>query len=213
MERALALVNDEKKSVYHASKQTGVPYETLQRQITHKSNTVIGKASRNPVLSMEEEEQLITALKYSAECGYPQDRDDVAEMVKTFLDSLDRPNPFNINYPGKDWMISFVRRHKETLRPHKPELLKKDMSEALSENVGTIFYSLLGEEIQENNIVPGSIYNLDETGINTDPRAKKVFVPHTSWDAYLMSTICGKAVYSVMFYVSATHNYLPNFDV
>ena len=27
---------------------------------------------------MEEEEQLITALKYSAECGYPQDRDDVA---------------------------------------------------------------------------------------------------------------------------------------
>ena len=196
MERALALVNDEKKSVYHASKQTGVPYETLQRQITHKSNIVIGKAGRNPVLSMEEEEQLITALKYSAEqeeeeqlitalkysaeCGYPQDRDDVAEMVKTFLDSLDRPNPFNINYPGKDWMISFVRRHKETLRPHKPELLKKDMSEALSENVGTIFYSLLGEEIQENNIVPGSIYNLDETGINTDPRAKKVFVPHTS---------------------------------
>ena len=213
MERALALVNDEKKSVYHASKQTGVPYETLQRQITHKSNTVIGKAGRNPVLSMEEEEQLITALKYSAECGYPQDRDDVAEMVKTFLDSLDRPNPFNNNYPGKDWMISFVRRHKETLRPHKPELPKKDMSEALSENVGTIFYSLLGEEIQENNIVPGSIYNLDETGINTDPRAKKVFVPHTSWDAYLMSTICGKAVYSVMFYVSATHNYLPNFDV
>ena len=162
---------------------------------------------------MEEEEQLITSLKYSAECGYPQDRDDVAEMVKTFLDSLDRPNPFNNNYPGKDWMISFVCRHKETLRPRKPELLKKDMSEGLSENVVTIFYSLLGEEIQENNIVPGSIYNLDETRINTDPRAKKVFVPHTSRDTYLMSTICGKAMYSVMFYVSATHNYLPHFVV
>ena len=27
---------------------------------------------------MEEEEQLMTALKYSAECGYAQDRDDVA---------------------------------------------------------------------------------------------------------------------------------------
>ena len=54
-----------------------------------------------------------------------------------------------------------------------------------------------------------SIYNLDETGINTDPRAKKVFVPRTSRDAYLMSATCGKAMYSVMFCVSATGNYLP----
>ena len=29
MERALAVVNDAKKSVYYASEQTGVPYETL----------------------------------------------------------------------------------------------------------------------------------------------------------------------------------------
>ena len=169
MERALAFVNDEKKSVYYASKQTGVPYKILRRQITHESNIVIGKAGRKPVLSMEEEDQLMTALKYSAECGYPQDRDGVAEMVKIFLDSLDRPNPFCNNYPGKDWMISFVHRHKKILRPHKPELLTKARSGGLSENVVTVFYSLLQEEIQEKSIVPESIYNLDETGINTDP--------------------------------------------
>ena len=68
-------------------------------------------------------------------------------MVKTFLECLDRPNPFNINFPGKDWMISFVRRHKETLRPCKPELLTKARSEGLSENVVTMFYNLLEEEI------------------------------------------------------------------
>ena len=134
-------------------------------------------------------------------------------MVKTFLDSLDRPSPFNNNYPGKDWMISFVRRHKETLRPRKPELLTKARSEGLSENVVTMFYSLLEEEIREKNIVPESIYNLYETGINTDPRAKKVFVPRTSRDTYLMSATCGKVMYSVMFYVSATGNYLPSFVV
>ena len=143
MERALALVNDEKKSVCYASKHTGVPYETLRRWITHESNIVIEKASRKPVLSMKEEELLITALKCSTECGYVQDRDDAAEMVKPFLDSLDRPNPFNNNYPGKDWMISFVFRHKESLRPRKPELLTKARSEGLSENVVTMFHSLL----------------------------------------------------------------------
>ena len=213
MEKTLALVNDEKISVYYASKQTGVPYGTLRRRITNESNIVIGKASKKPVLSVEEEEQLITALKYSAECGYPQDRDDVAEMVKTFLDSLDRPNPFNNNYPGKDWMISFVRRHKETLRPCKLELLTKVRSEGLSENVVTMFYSLLEDEIQEKNILPKSIYNLDETEINTDSQAKKVFVPRTSQDAYLMSATCGKAMYSLMFCVFATGNYLPPFVV
>ena len=162
---------------------------------------------------MEEEEQLITALKYAVECSYPRDRDDVAEMVKTFLDSLDRPNTFNYNYPGKDWMISFVHRHKETLKPRKPELLTKARSEGLSEIVVTMFFNLLEEEIREKNIVPESIYNLDETGINTDPRAKKVFVPHTSRDAYLMSATCGKAMHYVMFYVSATGNYLPPFVI
>ena len=51
MEKTLALVNDEKISVYYASKQTGVPYGTLRRRITNESNIVIGKASKKPVLS------------------------------------------------------------------------------------------------------------------------------------------------------------------
>ena len=65
-------------------------------------------------------------------------------------------------------MISFVCRHRETLRQRKPELLRKARSEGLSENVVTMFYSLLEDEIQEKNILPKSIYNLDETEINTD---------------------------------------------
>ena len=64
MEKALTLVNDEDKSVYYASKETGVPYETLHRHLHDGSNIVIGKAGRRPVLSMEEEEQLIVALEY-----------------------------------------------------------------------------------------------------------------------------------------------------
>ena len=140
MEKALTLVNDENKSVYYASKETGVPYETLRRCLHDASNIVIGKAGRRPVLSMEEEEQLIVALEYSARCGYPQDRDDVAEMVKTFLDTLGRKTPFHNNRPGKDWMITFVRRHEDTLRPHKPELLTKARSDGLSELVVTMFF-------------------------------------------------------------------------
>ena len=66
---------------------------------------------------------------------------------------MDRPNAFNNDYLGKDLMISFVRGYKETLRPCKPDLLTKARSEGLSENVVTIFYSLLEEEIRDKNIV------------------------------------------------------------
>ena len=102
MEKALTLVNDENKSVYYVSKETGVPYETLRRRLHDGSNIVIGEAGRRPVLSMEQEEQLIVAPEYSERCGYPQDRDDVAEMVKIFLDTLGRKIPFDNNRPGKD---------------------------------------------------------------------------------------------------------------
>ena len=73
-------------------------------------------------------------------------------------------------------------------------------------------YNMLEDIMTEKNIVPSSIYNLDETGLNTDPRSK-VFVPRRSRDAYLMSTTGGKTMYSIMFCVPATGKYLPPFVV
>ena len=78
------------------------PYETLCRLINDRSDIEIGKAQRRPVLLMEEEKQLIVALVYSARCDYPQGRDDVAEIVKTFLDTLGRESSFDNNHMVKD---------------------------------------------------------------------------------------------------------------
>ena len=76
-----------------------------------------------------------------------------------------------------------------------------------------MFYNMLEDIITGKNIVPSSIYNLDETGLKTDPRSKKVFVPRRSRDAYLVSAMGGKTMHSVMFCVSATGKYLPPFVV
>ena len=76
------------------------------------------------------------------------------------------------------------------------------------------FYDdLLNGIYKENNPDPASIYNLDETGLNTDPRSKEVFVDPKSKDAYLMFATCGKIMYSVLFCCSATGRYLPPFVV
>ena len=40
-------------------------------------------------------------MEYSAKDGYPQDRDDVVEMIKASIDSLNWQNPFNDGRPRK----------------------------------------------------------------------------------------------------------------
>ena len=59
-------------------------------------------------------------------------------MVKTLLDSLNQANPFNDGRRAKEWKIAFACKYKETLGPHKPEMLTKARSEGLSEDVVTI---------------------------------------------------------------------------
>ena len=86
-------------------------------------------------------------MEYSAKDGYPQDKDDVVEMIKASIDSLNWPNPFIDGRPRKSWMIAFVCRNKESLGPCKPELLTKTRSEDLSEDVVTMLYSLLERKL------------------------------------------------------------------
>ena len=111
-------------------------------------------------------------------------------------------------------MISFIRQHSDKIKPRKAELLTKSRSDSLTEHVLDYFYDdLLNGVYKENNPDPASIYNLDETGLNTDPRSKEVFVDPKSKDAYLMSATCGKTMYSVLFCCSATGRYLLSFVV
>ena len=89
MERVLDLLREENKSIYYASNEANVPYETLRRCLQNDNSALVkGKAGRKPVLSVQEEEMLVVALEYSAKCGYPQDRDDIAEMIKSFVDTI-----------------------------------------------------------------------------------------------------------------------------
>ena len=66
-----------------------------------------------PVLSFEEEQPFVDALQYCSKCRIPQDRDDIADTVKKYCEYLKKKTPFKFGSPGKDWMISFIRRHSD----------------------------------------------------------------------------------------------------
>ena len=108
--------------------------------------------------------------------------------------------------------MAFKKRHVTKLSQRKPELLTKARTDALTEKTVDSFHDMLKKLIGNGKIVPESIYNLDETGLNTNPIGK-VFVDPKSKDAYTMNSNCGKAIYSVLFCSSAVGRYLPPFVV
>lgn len=201
-------------SIYLTAKTFNIPFETLRR------NATIGSlrfgSGRITELSCEEEKNIVEVLSFSAKCGFPFDNKDLQIFIKSYLDAKGRENGrFKDNLPGKDWLMSFGNRWKKELGKRKPELLTKARAEGLSAEVLDLFFEKYQQILEDNDLVnkPEQIFNLDESGLSTDPRNRKIIVPKKSKSSYMLSASCGKAMYTVLFCCSATGEFLPVFIV
>ncbi|XP_065653039.1 uncharacterized protein LOC136080350 [Hydra vulgaris] len=199
---AIQLVK-EGESVYSVSKSSGIPYGTLYRRShdqIQRNDKRIG-SGRGFVLNNTEENLLVEALMYLADKGFSQDREDIKLMVKSYITFIGKKTPFKDDKPGKDWCMSFEKRWNVVLGKRKPELLTKARANDLSLKTLTDFFE------------PHCIFNLDETGLRTDPTAGKIFVRKTSKTAYYIAPSCGKSMYTVLFCGSANGQCLLPFVV
>lgn len=130
------------------------------------------------------------------------------------IHKVGRTVPWKIK-PGKDWSQAFERRWAAQLGKRKPELLTKARAQGLSREVVDLFFEQYQAILTENGLedAPERIFNLDETGLNTDPRSDKVFVQKQDRNAYLRSATCGKTMYSVLFCTNAKGEFLPPFTI
>lgn len=87
-------------------------------------------------------------------------------------------------------MLGFERRHPEISRK-RTEILTKARAKGLSQDVVDTFFKMYSEILKESDIKDANrIFNLDETGMNTDARNQKMFFQkgkkkHISKDANL----------------------------
>ena len=81
----------------------------------------------------------------------------------------------------------------------------------LSHFVVDEFYKLHQNVLDENNLngQPERIFNLDETGLGTDPTKRKVFVPKSASITYSCSGSAGRLQYSVLFVATADGERYP----
>ena len=197
-------------TIYQASKERGIPLETLRRHVLGLTDRI--GAGRPTVLSKDEEGLIARAITYLARAGFPCDRRDLKDIVSSFAKSVGRQVPWE-TAPGNDWIRGFEKRWSDELGCRKPELLTKARAEGLSAEVVSRFFEMYTELVQDNNLTPDRIFNLDETGLATDARAEKVFVSKTDRNAYLRAATCGKVTYSVLFCASASGVFMPPFTV
>ena len=135
--------------------------------------------------------------------------------MKSFLENLGRESVFKDGVPGMDWNRSFEKRHKEILTRRKPEILTTSRAKALTPEVRDAFYKMWEDVLEENNLMyaPHRMFNLDETGLNTDATSLMVYTKKGARDAYLKHPTCGKTMYTVLFCASASGVYMPPFVV
>ena len=83
-------------------------FESLRRWVKKQLQRE-GSGQFRSVLTPTKEQDIVKALKISAQLGWPCGTEEVKVIVKTFLDNSQRDAAFIENNPGKDWLIGFKK--------------------------------------------------------------------------------------------------------
>lgn len=94
LEEALSKIKNNVMSIRQAARHYTIPRGTLQNRIHNRTKQSFNCSGPAPVLSFEEEENIITWLNEHARKGFPRRPDDLRYLVKEFLDKTERENPF-----------------------------------------------------------------------------------------------------------------------
>ena len=124
---ALEKILKDKQSVYNVAKSSGIPKASLYHFIKlHKAKkkTFLRKMGRQPALNENEELNIVKVCAAAGELGWPVDRNDVADIISKYCIRMKRKTQFKDNYPSKDFMIKFFKRHKDKVNIRRASTLK-----------------------------------------------------------------------------------------
>lgn len=196
------------KSLRVSAKLHGIHYSVLYRH--YKRGDTIKKKGGQTALSEEEEKILVSRLGVCADWGYPIDSWTLRLLIKESLDRQGKTvRQFKDNLPGRDFVESFLRRHKDDLSSRMCQNIKRARA-AISPQVINAYFDKLEKELV--NIPPCNIINYDETNLSDDPGRKKVITRRgCKYPERVMNST--KSSTSVMFSAAADGEILPPYVV
>ena len=201
LERCIAAVKNRNMSIRKAAAHYNVPYGTLHRRL---KGTQTKKSGGQIYLPPAFEQHLVKTLDKLTDWKVPFDSFNIRCLVKAYHDSADIKHPkFVNNFPGPDWVRSFIKRFNLTKRI--TDNVKAARAEVNS-NVINAYFDNLAQAI--SGIPPSRIYNYDETNMTDDPGSKTV-VCRRGRNRVERKVDHSKASVSVMFCGNAAGEFVP----
>ncbi|XP_074651252.1 uncharacterized protein LOC141910034 [Tubulanus polymorphus] len=189
---------------------------SLRRHLeAYRRGEEIKKPGGQTVLTAEEEELVVHSLQILSDWGFGLDRNDIRLIVRDFIRGLGRKNQFKGDLPGLDWMRLFEERHKSKISRRIAQNFPLNRAEACSQKIVDDFFMKLEKLLDENQLLhsPGHIFNMDETGFQTDIGSKKVLCRRGDKNPHVTVGSSTKTMYTVVECCSADGNFLAPYVV
>lgn len=172
LRQAIEAINSNRMGINEAARYYEIPATTLRRR---KKQNMLEKVKLGPqpTLNLEVENKIVQHIKNLQKHGFAPTRDIVRSMGFELAEKMNIPHKFNIEkrQAGFDWLNLFLNRHSD-LSVRKSEGVSVARSEAMKKETVRDYFSLLERVITENDLFqkPGSIYNMDESGLQLNNR-------------------------------------------
>ena len=168
MQNAIAAVKGG-STIRKAAREYSVPRSTLHRAI--KGNVETGKRGGfSTVFTIEEEEEIVQHARKMPSLMHGLTPEKLKSLVYEFADLNNKKHPFSnvAKKAGQDWLNGFLRRHPE-LVPRIAENTSLNRITGFNKEKVQEFFDNLKSLMIEHEFEPGSIYNMDESGVSTVP--------------------------------------------
>lgn len=174
--KAANAVKENTMGVNEAAKAFSIPKTTLKRRLK-KQSFEKGPLGPTSVLGVEVENKLVTHIKKLQSVGFTPCRDSVRSMAYELAERMKIPHKFNKENKksGYDWLTAFFARH-PNLSIRKSEGVSVARAQGMDRKTVSEYFDLLEKVLIENDLIdkPGSIYNMDETGLQLNNKPGEV---------------------------------------
>lgn len=172
LKNAINKVNNDGYSVRKASMEFNIPRKTLERKLKTGCDSKIPMGPSS-CLGTANELRLVRHIKKMQAHGFPLTRDCVRSLAYDFAVQLGLKHKFN-NEKGKagyDWLQLFLSRHPD-LSVRKSEGVSLARVQGMNRDEVKEYFNLLSTLMEENDLLnkPGSIFNMDESGLQLNSR-------------------------------------------
>lgn len=209
---AVAKVKAKELSSYKAADEYGIPRSTIARHILGIKSSKIGEGRPNRFPTHNEEE-LVHLVKAYAEFGFGLQKKEFMEIVIAYVEKTGLEDKFKDGKPGDEWYQNFMKRWKHEISLRTPELLTLTRALACNKTVVDAWFKLVKHTLEKLDILdkPAQILNCDETGLNTNPKNKKIICKRGTKNPVTIAPGSGKEQYTVLSTISAAGKNFPPF--